>query len=60
MRTDNDDWDEPDYEDECEECGEVRPVRILPNPFIAEVYPEDEPEKRAYCRPCWLRHKDDI
>jgi hypothetical protein len=44
----------------CDGCDETRPVRVSDDPYIAEVYPEDAPRRRAYCLQCYLARKDQV
>lgn len=58
-----DEWDES--EDgvvvcECDQCGEEKPCIYSEDPFIAEVYPEDENGYSHWCRACFVSRKDDI
>ena len=45
---------------ECDSCGIVRPVKLLADPLIDEVFPEDENEPRNYCRSCFENRADEI
>ena len=45
---------------ECSQCGETRPCRFVPDPFIAEVYPEDKPEPRWWCGTCFSNRKAEV
>lgn len=45
---------------ECDHCGNVRPCRYTDDPFVAEVYPEDEPRSSWWCGTCWSNRKDEV
>ncbi len=54
-------WDGAGWvEGECGRCGERGRVEWRPDPFVAEVYPEDDPVDEWWCRPCWRRRKEDV
>jgi hypothetical protein len=43
----------------CERCH--RPAELYaPDPFIAEVYPEDQPKPAWWCWACFENRKDDV
>lgn len=53
------DWS--DINGRCDKCeGEDVPVRYTENPFIAEVYPEDDNPKSNWCEDCWDTVKADV
>jgi hypothetical protein len=61
--SESDEWNIDDAETflaACESCGVVRPVQLLSDPLIEEVYPEDENEAEYYCKECWQRRHGEI
>jgi hypothetical protein len=44
----------------CDRCHEMKLCLHGPDPFIAEVYPEDEPDDEWLCYPCWSSRKDQV
>lgn len=57
-----DEWECGDsFTGTCDHRGRINvPVTSSPDPFIAEVYPEDRNEPSLWCLPCFSRRKDDI
>ena len=55
-----DEWDDPDFQGECDMCGLLKPLKTLPDPFVSEVYPEEKADERDYCYACFCNRKDDI
>ena len=54
-------WKDYDLIGECDHCNQTRPVCLLSDPFISEVYPEDSEEKKSfYCMDCFVRRKDNV
>jgi hypothetical protein len=53
-----------DYDDavegQCERCNRPAMVRVVPDPFTAEVHPDEPNPPRPFCYPCWCERKDDI
>lgn len=45
---------------ECDSCGQRVPVRNEEDPFVAEVYPEDDNFASDWCLPCWQNRKDEV
>lgn len=38
---------------ECDQCGEIKPCFRSEDPFIADIYPEDENLESYWCFRCW-------
>lgn len=58
-----DEWNESDegvIEGECERCHRKTLVQLNDDPFIAEIFPEDDNPKSYWCKPCWEARADDI
>lgn len=59
-----DDWqdsgDGTTVEAECQHCGKVKPCQFLPDPFIAEIYPDDENDPEWWCRDCYEHRSYEI
>lgn len=53
-------WENYDLITECEHCEQIRRCKLLPDPFISEVYPEDSPKKSYWCIDCWEKRKDEV
>lgn len=55
---------EPDHPDTtvatCESCHAERPCRLRDDPYLAELYPEDDNPLRWWCGSCWHQRKDDV
>jgi hypothetical protein len=61
MRNESDDWLDPEaIEAECDHCHETRPVLRLPDPYVKELYPDDDAENSWWCRPCYSARANDI
>ena len=45
---------------ECCSCGKRKACEWRKNPFVAEVWPEDENPEQWWCEDCWQERKDDI
>lgn len=57
----NEEWDTPEAaETTCDHCGRVRKCEHLPDPYIAEVSPEEPNTSSWWCYPCFSRRKDDV
>lgn len=52
--------DEDVVECECDRCGEVLPCVYCGNPFVAEIYPDEENEPSWWCRDCFQTIAGDI
>lgn len=60
MNEDAEDWDEGNI-GTCDECKRENVKVIYTNdPFIAEIYPEDENPDSYWCRPCYRGRCDEI
>ena len=44
---------------ECGRCGKVRPVQLLADPFMSEVYGETT-ESTYWCRECYLDRREQV
>jgi len=45
----------------CDHCGRVKPnLELMPDPYIAEIFPEDENEESWWCDECYLERQDAI
>lgn len=54
-------WTDPDAIDgTCDQCGEERKVIWAEDPYIAELYPEEENPEAWWCGTCFGERKDDI
>lgn len=53
-------WEEYDLIIKCEHCEQVRRCCLIADPFISEVYPEDNPKKSYYCIDCYSKRKDEV
>jgi len=47
------DVEKADTTTECQQCGEVKVCCWVEDPFIAEVYPDDENEREWWCDDCY-------
>lgn len=60
-QVDDSEWDESDPDVSrglCDSCDEVRLVKVLADPYRAEVY--DEHVTHHYCFECYGKRKDQI
>lgn len=46
-------------EQECEHCGEVKPCLSAEDPFVADIFPEDENDESFWCQECWENRCDE-
>jgi len=56
------DWHESEsVVGECDQCGKdnVR-VRYEVDPFISEIWPDDENTPSMWCYECWGNRKDEV
>ena len=45
----------------CDHCMRINiPVCFEPDPFIAELYPEDENLPSSWCEDCFTKRKDEV
>jgi hypothetical protein len=44
----------------CDHCGEVKECELKVDPFIDEVFPEDENPASWWCDDCYSDRKDDV
>jgi hypothetical protein len=57
----SDDWTEDFEVGNCDHCTRTNVrVRLLPDPYLEELYPEDEHELSLWCYPSWTDRKDDV
>jgi hypothetical protein len=53
--------DEPQVaEVECDQCHLVKPCTLTPDPYKAEIHPEDENPEEGWCADCYHSACDDI
>lgn len=60
---DDDEWDQTSDDVtvcECDHCGEEKPCIWHGNPFVAEIYPDDENPESWWCRNCFETIAGDI
>jgi hypothetical protein len=53
-------WADPDFTGTCDHCGQVRPVVMRPDPYMAEVDPDAPSDVSAWCMPCYSARQDDV
>jgi hypothetical protein len=57
----SDDWTNSDAPVvACDHCGEVRPCVFSGDPFLAELYPEDDNPLSMWCGPCYRNRHDEV
>lgn len=44
----------------CDWCEELRPVRLVPDPYTTEIFPEADATPLWFCEKCWTSRRDDI
>lgn len=46
----------------CDRCGEVRPLRLVVDPFVTAgiISPENDPGEEWWCYPCFERRSDEV
>ncbi len=44
----------------CAWCDEEKECLFIPDPFVSEVYPQDEPQPNWICEECANARRDDI
>lgn len=55
------DWEEEYIIGTCDSCEEPNKRVILSrDPYIAEVYPEDDPEASFWCYKCYSDRHDEV
>lgn len=45
---------------ECDRCGETRWVLLSGDPYIEEIYPEQDNPETLWCRRCYYEIADEI
>lgn len=61
MTDDDDEWEEGSLA-ECDRCHEWRVCILSVDPFISEVYGDEDGELESswWCLPCYSERKDDV
>ena len=44
----------------CDYCGKEKPVFEAPDPFLAEIYPEDDNPEVWWCEDCYDERQGNI
>lgn len=52
-------WDDTTLT-ECDHCGEIRECSYEDDPFMAEVYEDEENERSMWCRECYEERHDEV
>jgi hypothetical protein len=65
MSEPEDEWDDETndgnvIDGECDHCGRYTKITKDSDPFVRDVYPEDENEESWWCRSCYEARMDDI
>lgn len=58
---DDEPWDDSEaVEATCNSCGGTRLCLYVPDPYIAELSPEDNPESEWWCGSCYSHRHDEV
>ena len=55
------DWDDRDSEEiACDHCGKTRRCALTADPFLREIYPDDDNPNTSWCYQCYSDRAGDI
>ncbi len=53
-------WDEDYIVTCCHRCGKEARCQFMPDPFLAEVYDDEDHPSEWWCYPCWSERHDEV
>jgi len=58
---DEPDWDESDSEQvQCDHCGKTKRCTLTVDPYVREIFPDDENNEAWWCYECYTDRAADI
>ena len=59
--SEEEDWDDSDSEEiMCDHCGKTRRCTLTVDPFLREIYPDDDNQEEWWCYQCYSYRAADI